>query len=631
MRWIPPEKVDEIIQKADIVEVISEYLPLKKKGSNYWALSPFKQERNPSFAVSPTKQIFKDFSSGKGGNVVTFLMEIEGFTYWEALTYLAKKYNIELPEAPGDREKARLYQQKKESLLIALQYAKEFYKRQLAQKSELESYLSQRGLSEETVRTFELGYAPGGGATLYSHLKSLQFSDEILLETGLVRKREDGQIEDFFRDRLMFPITDSRKRVIAFGGRVLRESFGPKYLNSSETLLFKKQETLYGFGHSRIAVKEAERVYVVEGYFDLLSLWESGIYNVVATCGTSLTEAHAVLLKRFCKEVVLLFDSDEAGVRAALRAIRMLLQAGLEVKIILLDGEKDPNDLLVSSGPEAVKAILTEEAIGWIDFLLQRLGLGSSPKPDQLHEAIHSVASYLAHLSDPIQLELYLAYSSERLGVEKELLIRVLKEHRKANERGVVPRVHPLGKSVEKRQDYPTDGATREILRVLLNHYSEEVEFGDKKMTVWEALESLLKEVEFENPIYEEIRKVFLKGMTEMSTNPLHFLLTHENEEVRRVATDLLVQRELSPHWERWDVYEQDRKNLLLKQLQETISHFNFQVISKWLKETLQELKETQERGESEIQEQLNRYQRLLALRREWAEKLGIVIKEIPG
>jgi len=627
MPWIPPEKVDEILQKADIVEVISEYLPLKKKGSNYWALSPFKQERNPSFAVSPTKQIFKDFSSGKGGNVVTFLMEMEGFTYWEALAYLAKKYNVELPESQTDRELSRAHQRKQESLLIALQYAKEFYKAQWYHNPIAMEYFKRRGLSEETVSLFELGYAPNEPTALYSYLKSKQFSDEVLMEAGLVRQRENGQMEDFFRNRWLFPITDPRKRVIGFGGRVVDEKFGPKYVNSPETLLFKKQEVFYGFGHSRIPIREKRVAYVVEGYMDLLSLWESGIFNVVATCGTSLTEQHALLLKRFCDRVILVFDSDEAGIQAALRGIRLLLQVDLEVKVVLLDGGKDPNDLLINYGADGLRRELQEKEKSWIDFLFEQLHLNPSPTPDQLHQAIHSLASYLLHIKDPIRLDLYLTYGAEKLKVDKQLLIHVLEKQRRAEERGFrIPR-HSIQRNEKTTESYSTDPPTREILRILLRHYADEVEIENQKYTVWQLLEGLLKEVEFENPVYETIRQLFLQGMEQMPSNPLHFLLVHEDEQVRQVASDLLVQEEVSPNWRRWDVYEEDQKEMLVKQLQEAIHLFNFQVVSKWLRDLMMELKAAQEKGE-DISQLLNKYQSLLAARKDLAQKLGIVISE---
>src|SRR6201985_2799547 len=354
---ITKSTIDRIMEATDIVEVIGEFVALKKRGANYVGLSPFANERTPSFTVSPAKGIFKDFSSGKGGSAVTFLMELEKFTYPEALKWLAKKDGIEGEETVDTAENKEA-ENHRESLMIVTGYAAKYFHDTLLETEEGQniglSYFKERGFNNDTIKKFELGYSPDPWEAFTGQAIKDGYSAQYLEETGLCIKRDNGSLYDRWRGRVMFPIHSFTGRVIAFGGRTLKSDKNvPKYVNSPESEIYHKSNILYGLYFAKKAIREEDNCYLVEGYADVISVHQAGIENVVASSGTSLTVDQIKLLGRLTKNITILYDGDAAGIKASLRGLDMILEEGLNVKVVLFPDGHDPDSyvrLLGSSG-----------------------------------------------------------------------------------------------------------------------------------------------------------------------------------------------------------------------------------------------------------------------------------------
>ncbi len=351
---ITKSTIDRIMEATDIVEVIGEFVQLKKRGANYVGLSPFANERTPSFTVSPAKGIFKDFSSGKGGSAVTFLMELEKFTYPEALKWLAKKYSIEVEETVETVENKE-EENRRESLMIVTGYAAKFFHESLLETDEGKSiglsYFKERGFSNDTIKKFELGYSPDQWEAFTGQALKDGYQQQFLEESGLSVKRDNGSLYDRYRGRVMFPIHSFTGRVIAFGGRTLKNDKNvPKYVNSPESEIYHKSNVLYGLYFAKKAIREEDNCFLVEGYADVLSVHQAGIENVVASSGTSLTVEQIRLIGRFTKNITILYDGDAAGIKASLRGLDMILEEGLNVKVVLFPDGHDPDSYVRTYG-----------------------------------------------------------------------------------------------------------------------------------------------------------------------------------------------------------------------------------------------------------------------------------------
>ncbi len=355
--------IEEIKSRIDIVEFVSEYLNLKKTGENYKALCPFHSEKTPSFVVSPSKQIFHCFGCGAGGDVFSFLIKHENISFTEAVRLLAERAGVQLKGYSHNTEG----QSRRQTLLEIHRLANEFFHRLLWDQKESYNYLTKRGISEETIREFSLGYAPGGGDVLYRYLTKRGFKEEDILASGVCKKGENTII-DTFRDRVVFPIYNMRGDVIAFGGRIIREStMAPKYLNSPETILFKKSNELYGLYHARKEINKKGYIVFTEGYLDVIACHQAGVKNVVAPLGTALTEQQLRKIKPLCRKVLLLFDSDAAGVKATKRAFSMIYENNMEGKVLLLPEGDDPDSFIRNRGAEEFKKRFGH-AQGIVDF-----------------------------------------------------------------------------------------------------------------------------------------------------------------------------------------------------------------------------------------------------------------------
>jgi len=419
---IPPEVVERIRSQADIVQIISEYLTLKKAGANYKALCPFHREKTPSFMVNPVRQIYHCFGCGAGGNVFGFLMKQEGFTFPEAVRFLAAKMGIQVKEyegSPGQREI-------REQLFDLYEFATSFYHRCLAQSPRAEkarNYLQGRELGSEAIKSFSLGWAPDGWDSLLSAATKKGFSNEVLLRAGLAKKSSEGRLYDAFRNRVMFPVWGISGKVIAFGGRALGED-QPKYINSPETPIYQKGQILYNLHRAKKSVSNNNSVIVVEGYTDVIRLVLGGIENVVASSGTAFTQAQARLIKRYANDVTLVFDPDSAGEAAAQRGIEVLLAEDLGIKVALLPAGKDPDAFMLEQGPEAFIGAMSE-AKNFIEFHVEKTVAtpGGSGLENKIATA-NLLASLVGKIPNPIRRDEYLRLVGSRLGIKPETLLK---------------------------------------------------------------------------------------------------------------------------------------------------------------------------------------------------------------
>ena len=376
---ISTDTIDKVFEFSRVEEVISDFIALKKSGANYKGLSPFTKEKTPSFVVSPSKQIWKDFSSGKGGNVIAFLMEHEQFNYPESIRYLANKYNIEIIETVETSDNIE-ERNERESLFIINNFASSYFQDKLSEKEEINKYLLNRGLSLTTIKNFNLGYSTDSQNNFYKKANDNGYSDKYLEETGLVIASDNKKI-DRFRERIIFPIKSIAGRVLGFGGRIIDSNKKiAKYINSPESKIYNKSKILYGIYESKQFIVKDDTCLLVEGYMDVIQLHEHGIKNVLASSGTSLTKNQIILVKRLTSNIVLLFDGDQAGVSASLRSIDLILEEGLNVKICSFPEGDDPDSFVRKNKKEKMLEFINNESKDFVDF---KLSINKDLKDDE--------------------------------------------------------------------------------------------------------------------------------------------------------------------------------------------------------------------------------------------------------
>jgi DNA primase len=423
---IPGYLIDQIRQSNNIVEVISEYLPLKKAGSNFRALCPFHQEKTPSFMVSPQKEIFHCFGCGEGGNVFNFLMKHEKISFIEAVERLAERAGISLPKDKASQQEASRISEEKKSLFEINHYAADFFHRCLKSASSAQKareYLKKRGLGEETINNFGLGYAPGSGGGLLEPAVNRGYSKELLEKAGLITFSEKrNHYCDLFFDRIIFPISDVQSRIIGFGGRALGDQ-SPKYLNSPETAVFSKGKTLYALNRAKESIQKKNQVIILEGYTDVLTCHEFGIENSVATLGTALTSDHVSIISRYAEQVVIVYDADTAGIKAALRGLDMFIRSGLKVRVVALPQGSDPDDFLRSQGVEKFQREISQ-SLSLVDYriklVLQTTDLNSSEGKVVL---VEEVLPTIARIKNLIEQKEEIKKLSRLISVDEETLL----------------------------------------------------------------------------------------------------------------------------------------------------------------------------------------------------------------
>ena len=622
MARIPKETVDQILHTADIVEVVGDFVTLKRKGQNLWAPCPFHNEKSPSFSVNPAKSLYKCFGCGKAGGVVQFVMDIEGTSYIEALKFLAKKYGVAIQEEEKTPEE-QLAQNERDSQFIVSDWAKTEYHRLLLNSEEGMSvgyaYLKERGLNLTTIQHFELGYSLDQWDHLMKEAEKAGFDRKYLEKTGLVVSRTDdagrdtGRRYDRFRGRVMFPIHNVSGRVVGFGARTLkRDDKMAKYLNSPESDIYHKSDVLYGLFQARQAIRNEELCYLVEGYLDVLSLHQGGVKNVVASSGTSLTEGQIRLIKRYSDNVTVLYDGDAAGIRASLRGIDLLLEGGLNVRVVLFPDGDDPDSYIRKVGDQRFKDHLENASQDFISFKTSLAAQDAARDPVKKAEAIRDVLQSIAKVPDGLKRQVFLQQTSATFGIDEQVIITEYNKLIKSAEHKVrTAPPGPAGQSTTRPAPRPaasnrlltpeeeaevamyggpplveilTEGITlspatalntgtahaaetdeddvpdvlrsceREILRLLVLYAPYEI--PGPGYTVAYYLFSQLESTPLQTPLYAEIWELCRQQVQAGSLPSARELGQHLRADVRSLISDLATERyELSPNWRIKEIY----------------------------------------------------------------------------
>jgi DNA primase len=535
---ISQETIQKILDTVQIEEVIGDFVTLKKAGSNFKGLSPFSNEKSPSFMVSPAKQIFKDFSSGKGGSAVTFLMEHEQYTYPEALRFLATKYNIEIEETAQTAE-VIADREERESLFLVNDFANNYFQNQLWEdpkgRSIALSYFQERGFSDETIKTFQLGYSPDGYQVFTDHALKSAHTLEFLSKVGLTKVDGERKI-DRFRGRVMFPILSHTGRVFGFGGRILnKDTKTAKYLNSPESIIYYKSKILYGIFHAKGFIAKADECFLVEGYTDVISLYQADVKNVVSSSGTALTVDQILLIKRFTKNITLLYDGDPAGIKASLRGIDLILEQGMNVRVVLFPDGEDPDSYSKRVSAVELKSYLAEERTNFLRFkaklLLNEVGTDPLEKAKAAREMVQSIAL----MPDELDRTAFIQETARILAMEERILFSELgqirsrnitkvdeqarREKRQAPKEGEAPTMHVVESSVPLATSllYPQEES---LCSLLLNHGEKEIVFEEtdeenenpaaESIASYILAELVSDSLEMEDPFFQQIFKHFL-------------------------------------------------------------------------------------------------------------------------
>jgi DNA primase len=590
MSRIPEYIVDEILQTARIEEVIGDYVQLKRAGSNFKGLSPFTEERTPSFFVSPGKQIFKCFSTGKGGNAASFLMEIEHFSYPEALKWLAKKYGIDVPEDKPPTPEELAATNERDSLFIVNEFAQKHFSERLLNHEQGKaiglSYFIERGFREDIITKFQLGYCLEIGTDLTQSALAAGYKLDYLEKSGLSKTNERGSF-DFFRGRVMFPIHSISGRILGFGGRTLKSDKNiAKYFNSPESIIYNKSQILYGMHFAKNAIIKFDNCYLVEGYTDVISMHQAGIENVVASSGTSLTEDQIHLIKRYTNNITILYDGDSAGIKASFRGIDLILAQGLNVKVVLFPDGDDPDSYSKKVSRQELEEYIQDNARDFIAFKSNILLEDSGNDPIKRAELIKGILNSIAVIPDAISRTLFLKECALLFGVEEHILTGELNKLRidiVRKEQGI-PIVQERNKTTAD-QSLETEkilekanlleAAEREVLEKMLRYgaYILDVEHLDEENNLRTIETSVIEliihelqkdDIEIQSPVLIRIYNKFLQGIAE---NKLYttksFLKDDDQRVVSFVASTEMEEYALSENWfnrYRVEVKKEDQK-----------------------------------------------------------------------
>ena len=516
--------IEEVRMKNDIVDVVSGYVKLQKKGSSYFGLCPFHNEKSPSFSVSPSKQMYYCFGCGAGGNVLTFIMEYENYSFPEALKYLADRVGVELPQQEMNEEMKR-QQDLRSRILEMNKMAAKYYYYQLRSEHGIQAmnYLKGRKLSDETIHKFGLGYSTKYGNDLYKYLKSKGISDEILAQSGLMNVDEKRGMYDKFWNRVIFPIMDVNGRVIGFGGRVMGDG-KPKYLNSPETKVFDKSRNLYGLNIARTSRKKY--MLVCEGYMDVISMHQAGFTNAVASLGTALTSQHASLLKRYTDEVILTYDSDEAGVKAALRAIPLLKEAGVATKVLSMLPYKDPDEFIKALGTEEFQKRIYEAQNSFlfeIDILQRNYDMQDPQSKTAFYE---ETAKKLMAFDQELERENYIEAVAARYGVGFDALRKLV--NRMAMKNVPIPKTPVKIRQARQEKDEGVVKSQKLMLTWLIEYPS-----------LYPVVKKFLKKEDFSTELYETVAGLLFEQYDAGERNPARIINHFTEPEEQREAASL--------------------------------------------------------------------------------------------
>lgn len=644
---ITQDTVQRIYAAIDIVEVIGDFVALKKRGANYAALSPFTNERTPSFYVSPSKQIFKCFSTGIGGDAVKFVMEVDKLSYVEALKYLANKYGIEIEYDQSLTDEQQHLQSEKEAMFIAMDFAKQFYQNQLLHTPDGKAigmpYFKERGLNESTIKTFELGFAPDAWDVFLQNATKNAFSSEILEKVGLIKVSDNGKKFDFFRHRVIFPIHNPSGKVVAMAGRILANEKGiAKYINSPETELYHKNEVLYGLFQAKNAIRAQDNCLLVEGYMDVISLHQAGIKNIVASSGTSLTPNQCKLIGRYTQNITVLYDGDAAGIKAALRGTDLLLEGGLNVKIVVFPAGHDPDSFVQEIGAEAFNEYIHKNARDFISFKTEILLKDAGNDPVQKAKVIHEIVEGIAKVKDSVQRALYVKKCSQLLQVDEQVLVseynKILLKKFQSKEQPILDAdpeakvqdtLTAVSQSLTDRilftAENPDEYTEREVVRILLEYADFPVE---AQQPLYQALFAQLQEVEFKNPWVIKVLQAFQEQVMNGVLPGLDYFMQHPEKQIEEFVTHLLADRhEISPKWlDKYSIYVPEKDSDIKSLMKSVVTRLNFEKSKLMFVQNQQKLKEIATQDWALVEEILLEQQLIKKFQMECAAQIGLII-----
>lgn len=648
--------IDKILDAAQIVDVVSEFVTLKKRGVNYVGLCPFHNEKTPSFSVSPSKGLCKCFSCGKGGNAVHFIMEHEQLSYYEALKFLARKYHIEVKERElTDEEKQA--QSIRESMFIVNEFAKDYFQNILANhvdgKAVGMAYFRQRGFRDDTIRKFQLGYSTDQRDGLAQEAQKKGYQKDFLIKTGVCYATDDGRLRDRFWGRVIFPVHTLSGKVVAFGGRVLKtDAKTAKYVNSPESEIYHKSNELYGIYFAKQAIVKQDRCFLVEGYTDVISMHQAGVENVVASSGTSLTTGQIRLIHRFTNNITVLYDGDMAGIKASIRGIDMLLEEGMNIKVVLLPDGDDPDSFARKHNATDFQAYINAHEVDFIRFKTSLLMKDAGNDPIKRAELIGDIVRSISVIPEAIVRSVYIKECSQLLQVEEKLLVaEVAKLKKKQKEKepgkpvqtgilptGVLPTETPGNENESPVSYIPQEGKEQtefypkeEIIIKILIRYGEKImcnvrgENGeDIPVTVTEYIDNDLKQddLSFHNPVHRKILREACEHIHEAGFRTERYFLTHPDALVSRIAAELVSERyQLSKSNAKITTTDEERLYELVPNL---MINFKNAIVKEEMKHLLRILQDPQTAGDSQKCLQImQRYKEMSEIQSVMAKRLG--------
>lgn len=648
---IAPHAIQQVKDAARVEEVVGEFVALKRKGPRFLGLCPFHNEKTPSFNVSPNLGIYKCFGCGEAGDSITFLQKHEHLSYVEAIRWLAKRYNIDLPEEEQTPEQ-QIEQSEREALSVIQQWALNWSVEQLWNTDEGKriglSYFRERGFTDATIRTFQLGYVPEFGNAFAQAALANGFNPELLEKAGWIKRREDEARTpwDFFAGRVTFPILGLSGQPIAFGARTLKSDKKlPKYFNSPESVLYNKSRSLYGVYQAKKAIVEQDLCYLVEGYTDVISLHQAGIANVVASSGTSLTEEQVRLIKRYAATVAILYDGDAAGMKASLRGIDLVLKEGLNVKVVTFPEGEDPDSFAKSHSSSEVTTHLTTTAQDFLVFKASLLMQDVGDDPVKKAAAIHEIVESVALVPDLVLRSLYIQQCSRLLLVNEQALIsemnKVLRRQYRKKLGGdqPVPEEHlapDIAAPQPTLEDVGTAPQERDLLRMLLSYGHERINVPmqnddgnttEEETSVAELMFLLLAldDILFDEPIFREMYQDYRHASNLGTPIETSRYVTHEQESWRRTAIDLLTEKHLlSPNWKaRHKIHVKRESEVLYDALEEAVDILKERRVDRMIKDRQEELKTADELG---VMALLQEIMHLSEVKKRLAKKTGRVI-----
>ncbi|WP_431127405.1 DNA primase [Flagellimonas flava] len=638
--------IDQVYETARLEEVIGDFVQLKKSGSNFKGLSPFTDERTPSFMVSPVKQIWKDFSSGKGGNVVAFLMEHEHFSYPEAIKYLAKKYNIEVEETEQTNEQNEQANER-ESMYLVSEYAQTYFSESLWERESGKAigltYFKERGFSDETIKKFGLGYCLDNWDAFTNTALDKGYQLEFLEKTGLtiVKEQAGGESRKFdrFKGRVMFPIHSMSGRVLGFGGRILtNDKKAAKYLNSPESEIYHKSKVLYGIYFAKQSIAKEDNCYLVEGYTDVIQLYQSGVKNVVSSSGTALTPEQIRLINRLTKNITVLFDGDAAGLRASLRGIDLILEQGMNVKVCTFPEGEDPDSFAKNNSYEDLVLYLEENAKDFIQFKTSLLAEEAANDPIKRADTVRDIVNSISKIPDRIKKEIYIQECAKIMHISEEVLYNTLAQIDKKGVADASKKLKQEQKAFEVVKSQQTVEKVdvqyeleKQIIELLLLYGGEKQEFEDLVLKENDEGDLVLEPEIVEAKVYEKVyldlqedeieltndqfRSIYYKLIEDLNEREEFtvnaFLSNLDQEMVNEVSSILMEEERYTLHdWERKDIYPKAKKMGVAQLVAETILTLRCNLIKNRIKK-LQKDTEGSNGDNSEVLEEIVNYLQL--------------------